>query len=338
MYVFTSARDVDGQLLDVPHDRWVSWSRKKNISVFYCSGKGWRKIFSIFREVLTTESRTLWLQSFFDFQFSVLPQIVSLLSGKSVIISPRGELMAGALSLKSKRKNTFISIIRPFYFFSRPKLHLTSKEEYDQLPDWLQNIPSKIFPNYCRKPLSLTDLPTKNLTDTAFTNIVFIARLVPKKGVEIAIDVMAKLDKKFVLDVYGDFEDDKFKRLIIDKIHSLGLTNRVRLNGFVPFEDCSETISKSLALILPTKGENFGHSIYDCLSVGTPVVISDQTPWRSSMSIKVCDLTKPIEFVGAIMQIQTLDNLNTRQDALQNASEYYGKLPPAKKFFAEILS
>ena len=45
----------------------------------------------------------------------------------------------------------------------------------------------------------------------------------PKKGLEIAIDVMAKLDKKFVLDVYGDFEDDKFKRLIIDKIHSLAL-------------------------------------------------------------------------------------------------------------------
>ena len=32
------------------------------------------------------------------------------------------------------------------------------------------------------------------------------------------------------------------------------------------------------------------------------------------------------------LQIQTLDNLNTGQDALQNASEYYGKLPSAKSF------
>jgi glycosyltransferase involved in cell wall biosynthesis len=31
---------------------------------------------------------------------------------------------------------------------------------------------------------------------------------------------------------------------------------------------------------LPTKGENFGHVIYESLSAGTPPLISDETPWR----------------------------------------------------------
>ncbi len=30
---------------------------------------------------------------------------------------------------------------------------------------------------------------------------------------------------------------------------------------------------------LPTLGENFGHVIYEALSAGLPVLLSDQTPW-----------------------------------------------------------
>jgi glycosyltransferase involved in cell wall biosynthesis len=31
--------------------------------------------------------------------------------------------------------------------------------------------------------------------------------------------------------------------------------------------------------ILPTKGENFGHTIFEAFVAGRPVLISDQTPW-----------------------------------------------------------
>jgi glycosyltransferase involved in cell wall biosynthesis len=34
----------------------------------------------------------------------------------------------------------------------------------------------------------------------------------------------------------------------------------------------------------PTRGENYGHVIAESLSVGTPVLISDQTPWRELSS------------------------------------------------------
>ena len=33
--------------------------------------------------------------------------------------------------------------------------------------------------------------------------------------------------------------------------------------------------------ILPTLGENYGHAIIEALSVGRPVLISDQTPWKN---------------------------------------------------------
>jgi glycosyltransferase involved in cell wall biosynthesis len=31
---------------------------------------------------------------------------------------------------------------------------------------------------------------------------------------------------------------------------------------------------------LPTLGENYGHAIVEAMSVGTPVLIADTTPWR----------------------------------------------------------
>ena len=34
-------------------------------------------------------------------------------------------------------------------------------------------------------------------------------------------------------------------------------------------------------LILPTKGENFGHVIAESLSASLPVIISQNTPWRN---------------------------------------------------------
>src|SRR5205085_10854598 len=40
------------------------------------------------------------------------------------------------------------------------------------------------------------------------------------------------------------------------------------------------------ALILPTSGENFGHAIYECLSVGRPAIISDKTPWSDIQAKK----------------------------------------------------
>lgn len=40
-------------------------------------------------------------------------------------------------------------------------------------------------------------------------------------------------------------------------------------------------ITKYHFLLFPSTGENFGHAIYESLSVGVPAIISDRTPWRN---------------------------------------------------------
>ena len=57
------------------------------------------------------------------------------------------------------------------------------------------------------------------------------------------------------------------------------------------------------ALLMPTRGENFGHVILECFMASRPVISSDQTPWKD-LTIKKAgwdiDLAKMDEFKKSI--------------------------------------
>jgi len=53
----------------------------------------------------------------------------------------------------------------------------------------------------------------------------------------------------------------------------------IRYMGAVSPSDVQAVLSSYHVFVLPTKGENFGHAIYEALSVGTPALITKFTPW-----------------------------------------------------------
>jgi glycosyltransferase involved in cell wall biosynthesis len=71
----------------------------------------------------------------------------------------------------------------------------------------------------------------------------------------------------------------------------------------------SETLSTYDLFFLPTFAENFGHSIAESMSVGTPVLISDNTPWRELEAKKWgwdFSLVQKENFVKAIKTVAEL--------------------------------
>ena len=50
--------------------------------------------------------------------------------------------------------------------------------------------------------------------------------------------------------------------------------------GEVAADEVPRALARNHVLLLPTRGENFGHVILESLLAGVPVLISDQTPWR----------------------------------------------------------
>jgi glycosyltransferase involved in cell wall biosynthesis len=75
---------------------------------------------------------------------------------------------------------------------------------------------------------------------------------------------------------------------------------------------------------LPTFGENFGHSIYEALAHGLPVMISDKTPWQNleeKVAGWVFDLNEKMDFESALEE-----QLNCSSDDLKQRGEKARKL------------
>ena len=59
--------------------------------------------------------------------------------------------------------------------------------------------------------------------------------------------------------------------------------------------------------LLPTRGENFCHAVFDALEAGLPVLISDQTPWQDLAGAGYAlPLAEPAAFATAIEQFARL--------------------------------
>lgn len=69
---------------------------------------------------------------------------------------------------------------------------------------------------------------------------------------------------------------------------------------------------------MPTQGENYGHVFIEALSSGTPILLSDQTPWRNLKDKGIgwdIPLARKDRFIHAL---QAFNHLNVEKDRLLN--------------------
>lgn len=103
-----------------------------------------------------------------------------------------------------------------------------------------------------------------------------VARLVPKKNLLMALDAykiyLSFNDKPRLLKICGSGPLE-----IELKAHAqkLEIENYIVFMGFIQTEEISKTLSKSLALILPSIEEQFGNVVIEAQALGLPVLLSD---------------------------------------------------------------
>ena len=97
----------------------------------------------------------------------------------------------------------------------------------------------------------------------------------------------------------------------------------VTYRGFLNNKQAESTLSQYHFLFLPSKGENYGHAIIESLSLGCPVIISNNTPWRELESHGAgwdISLNNPAKF-EEILQYCCEMNQNDYDEMSKNA--YY---------------
>lgn len=122
------------------------------------------------------------------------------------------------------------------------------------------------------KPNTKLDRCKLGLTDKDFV-IISIGRLVKRKGFEFLIEAMNKIQNPNIkLLLVGDGPEKKQIQQLIKKYN---LDNRVKLLGKVSTEEKYKLLLLSEIFVLPSLHEGFGIVILEAMSVGLPVIVTN---------------------------------------------------------------
>jgi glycosyltransferase involved in cell wall biosynthesis len=139
--------------------------------------------------------------------------------------------------------------------------------------------------------------------ETGLLKCIFIARIVPIKNLLFLLQVLDKVRARIELTIIGPVEDSGYWDACRVAIDALPANIKVHYEGPRRNDELIPILQQHHLFILPTTGENFGHSIFEAFVAGRPVLISDQTPWLDLGRQKVgwdLPLDKPDEFAAII--------------------------------------
>ena len=160
-------------------------------------------------------------------------------------------------------------------------------------------------------------------------NLVFLSLINSNKNLHLIIRAVKKVAESFTLSIYGPIIDQDYWKKCLSEFDIEAKNENIRYEGAVPAWDVPAILGCYHFFILPTRGENFGHAIFDSLTVGTPVIISRFTPWKDieqSSAGYYIDIDSEDSLCERLSLIKTLnadEYFNLRTKAVGYASRYW---------------
>jgi glycosyltransferase involved in cell wall biosynthesis len=249
-----------------------------------------------------TASDLIVLNGFFDKEFTIPTLLKEAMrtSKRAILLSPRGEFSEGAISLKPNRKRAYLGFARAFGLLKGVAIHATSDAEVSDLRRAFPGHDIHLVTNF--RPLF--DLPVHQpRLEGEPLRLAFVGRISPVKGLDFALDVLAKVPAPVRYDIFGPQSEAEYWQACQRKISAMPSHIDVRYRGEISNAQVALELAAQDCLFLPSKSENFGHAIFESLAAGTPVLIGDQTPWRDLEAAKAgfdLPLDRSALFVEAI--------------------------------------
>lgn len=333
--IITSDRDLGDTeaYRGVVIDQWI---RVGHAQVFYLSPRR-RSIWGLVQVIRETPHDVLYMNSFFDPLFGMVPVLarrLGIIRGRSAVVAPRGEFSRGALALKAWKKRPYIALARMLGLYQGLIWQASSDHEMEDVQLALgkntrvivaENVPAAANRGCSDSP------PTLELSESADERrlrVAFVSRIARKKNLDFALRTLALVTEPVDMTIYGTIEDDAFWRECLRLIDAMGSHLNVQYGGVLPHEAVVKTLSEYDLFFFPTRGENYGHVIYEALAAGLPVLVSDQTPWRDLDQLGIgwdLPLSDPQSFVDAINKQARLSD-NERFGQRLQAIEYASKI------------
>jgi glycosyltransferase involved in cell wall biosynthesis len=285
---------------EISADTWDK-NLDKDINVFYARKKTLSRK-QLKNEITAAKADFIYLNHIWSPYFVLYPLWLKL-TGQvkaKIVLCPRGGLYDSALSVKRYKKTPLLRLMKALNIQRHITFHATNGREKEAIERFFpgskiviaDNLPSSVQPAL----VSCEKVPGK-------LKCVFIARIVAIKNLLFLLSALEKITSEVELTVVGPAEDEAYWNECKAKIEQLPSNVRVEYKGSLHNDKLMEVLQEHHLFILPTTGENFGHSIFEALIAGRPVLISDQTPWVNLESKKIgwdIPLQEPAKFTSVI--------------------------------------
>jgi glycosyltransferase involved in cell wall biosynthesis len=292
-----------------PSGEWVD----EGFACFrYCEITPCRRAIGLGNALRSSPHDILMINSFFDREFAIpalMMRRLGLLPRRPTILSPRGEFSAGALGLKAVRKKAYLGIARRTGLLNGVWLHATAESEAAEISarcPWAERI--VVAPTVrllAPRPSRRSAQPGERL------RLVFLSRIDRMKNLDYALRVIELANVPLSFDIFGPVSDEGYWAECQIMIARLPANIAVRYCGAIPNADVRSRLSEYDLFILPSRGENFGHAIFDALEAGLPVLLSNRTPWRNLEAQRAgwsLTLEDPRQFAEIIREVARMSS------------------------------
>lgn len=327
--VITSDRDINDSA-PYPQIAQNTWLRQDNASVRYLCGAQ-TSIEQVADLIRASAPDVVYLNSFFDtwFSYTVLAaRWLGKLPPCRLVLAPRGEFSAGALSIKPFRKRAYIEALRGLGLLKAVEWHASTDVEAAELRLALAlRSRAKIH-----VAADLGSLPARDIASRwmprpsdAPLRLCFLSRISPIKNLLGAINMLSHMRAPAHLDIFGPKEDQKYWAECEQAAARLPSHVTAIYRGAVAPPSIHATLAKYDAMLFPTFGENYGHVIPEALSVGLPVVTSDRTPWKD-LAARGIGYDGELDEVAFARQLDELAALSVeRMRAMRDRAEQFAR-------------
>jgi glycosyltransferase involved in cell wall biosynthesis len=278
-FLITRNHDIgESEQYNLPVRQWINY---EGYTAMYVSDKSFR-IDKIKKHIAEIKPDVIYLNTFFNWSASIQFVLGSVVEQKRLILAPRGEFSKGALSVKKLKKRIFIKVANVLGLYKHVKFHASSESEAADIKAALKCGEVLVAPDLTplRKPGMKENYGKLN----GILRLCFISRICEQKNLLFCLKSLESIihqGKNITLDIYGPIEDNRYWENCKKYIEKESLSKNIRYCRVLPPNDVIPTLALYDFLFFPTTGENFGHIIFESLSVGTPVILSDTTFWTS---------------------------------------------------------
>lgn len=309
------------------------WKRRLGVVGFYPSSDF--VIICLFINIsLRQKGAVFYLNGFYSKSGTLIPLILNFFlcrfrDSRLLIIAPRGGVSSGALSVKPLRKRFYLKCLVCFGLLRNVRFHVVSDLEAEDVAAALGKKYKKecvIAPNVVAEPLLRNGVSYSQKNDVL--RVLYLARIHPIKNLMFMDKVLSLTRSNIVFDVFGFVDDDAYFKRCKSKIEKHGLRHAIQFNGPVDASLVREVFEQYDVYVLPTLGENFGHTIYESLSVGTPVLCSNNTMWSRVDFYGIFDISLqcPLDWAKQLDRLAAETHEKTRKiraKSFQSACEWY---------------